>query len=152
MILEDVMRLYIAGRLARASASAASAAANAVRASHPALATRAARAACIAMTASSNATITRSKLRGALTEIRDLSLTNVHGIHMRKWLTMLEFFRSKTAQFEFGACMAESESCLYIERASDSAKSAKIHSVVCIRSGKQMCRGEILLHYFPLLE
>lgn len=104
---EDAARLYVASRLAQASASAATAAASAVRATHPTLSTRAARAASTAIAAASNATTTRLKLLAALSQIKHPSLPDYYGEQMRKSLTMLESFRSKTAQLGFEDCLID---------------------------------------------
>lgn len=104
--VEDAARLYVASRLAQASASAASAAASAVRATHPALSVRAARAAGAAVAASSSATTTRLTLLAALSQMQDRPSLDYSGQDMRGWLAKLESFGSKTARVEFRACAA----------------------------------------------
>ncbi|OAA57635.1 hypothetical protein SPI_07294 [Niveomyces insectorum RCEF 264] len=98
---EDAARLYFAGRLARASASAASAAASAVRLTHPILSARAARAAGTAMAASSKATATRLTILAAFSQILNPSSLNRDPERMREWIAKLESFRSTTARFEY---------------------------------------------------
>ena len=129
-------RLYIAGRLAQASASAASAAASAVRATHPALATRATHAAHTAVAASANATITRLKLLTALSQLRDPLVFNFPGDEMRKWLTTLKTFKSKTAQFELRTCLYDLGPCPQMQCAAESTRTTSLRIAYQIKAGR----------------